>query len=44
MSRIKMNLKASNVNKVKWCINTDNNKNVNLSGVRTSFNLMVWYS
>lgn len=44
MSKIKLNLKASNVNKVKWCNKTESNKKENLSGVSTSFNLMVWYS
>ena len=41
ISNIKMNLNASKENNIKWCMRTENNIKVNLSGVRTSFNLMV---
>ena len=30
MSNNRLNLKASNVNKVKWCINTEINKKLNI--------------
>jgi hypothetical protein len=41
ISKIKINLNASRENNTKWCMRTENKIKVNLSGVRTSFNLMV---
>ena len=42
ISHKKLRRNTSRKNKVKWCMATANSKNVNRSGVSTSFSFTVW--
>mgnify|MGYP003585993010 CR=1 FL=1 len=44
ISHINLNWKASRINNIIWCNNTESSINEKRTAVSDSFSLMVWYS